>query len=148
MNHISFDATINAGKTEITIIPEPELQPYTGYVLIVKDIEDYSNNTLGGNIAKSYFTTGASQHSSIVSEARNEYTVYPNPFKGEFVIDFGSAETRKIEIYDFTGNIVFYTISHGESHKVNLGKLSPGIYFIKINKLNSPENILLKLINK
>jgi hypothetical protein len=149
MNHVSFDASINAGKTEITVIPESELQPYTGYVIIVKDIEDYSNNTIDGNIAKLYFTTGASLNTLFsFPGAKDEYTVYPNPFKGEFIIDFGSIETRFIGIYDFTGTDVFHAISYGESYIVNTDKFSPGIYFIKINKLNSSEITLLKVINK
>jgi len=149
MNHVSFDAKINAGKTEITVVPESELQPYTGYVIIVRDIEDYSNNTLSGNITKSYFTTGASGHTPVIfSESKVTYIIYPNPCNGEFVIDFGSIETRKIEVYDFTGNIVYHNISNNEAHIVSLDKLPPGLYFIKINKLNSSENILLKVINK
>ncbi len=148
-NHISFDATVDAGKTVITLITDSALKPFTEYVVIIEKIEDYNDNPLDTSLAKSFFTTGESQPSSVyTSESNLIYTVYPNPFKGEFLIDFGSIETRNIEIYDFTGNNIYHAISSGESHIVHMDMLSPGIYFIKINKLNSSENILLKIINK
>jgi hypothetical protein len=149
MSHVDFDATINTGKTEITIVPDSELKPYTGYVIIVRDVEDYSNNTLPGNIAKSYFTTGASGLTPVISlKSDSRYIIYPNPCNEKFVIDFGSGETRIIKVYNFSGNVIYREMSDGTAHMVDLRGLPPGIYFVEIIQPDKPGNVLLKVINK
>jgi hypothetical protein len=149
MSHVTFDATINTGKTEITIVPDSELKPYTGYVIIVRDVEDYSNNTMPGNIAKSYFTTGASGLTPVISlKSDSRYIIYPNPCNEKFVIDFGSRETRIIKVYNFSGDVIFSEMSDSKAQTVDLRGLPPGIYFIEIIQTGIPGKILLKVINK
>ncbi len=149
MSHVAFDATINTGKTEITIVPDSELKPYTDYVIIVRDIEDYSNNTLPGNIAKSYFTTGASTLTPVISlKSDSRYIIYPNPCNEKFVIDFGSGGTRIIKVYNFSGDVIFREMSDSMVQTVDLRGLPPGIYFVEIIQTGIPGKTLLKVINK
>jgi hypothetical protein len=149
MNHVSFDATINPGKTEITVVPETELEPYTRYVIIVSDIEDYSNNTLSDNSARSYFTTGASPYTKVKPlNSGFPYIIYPNPCNGEFTIDFGSAETRILNIYNPQGNLIYHNVSYSMLQMIDLHALPPGIYILEIIQTRATEKILLKIINK
>ncbi len=148
-NHIPFGATINTGKTEIKILPESELQPYTGYVIIIRNIEDYSNNTLSGNSARSYFTTGASPYTKVRPlKSGFTYLIYPNPCNGKFAIDFGSAETRILNIYNSYGNIIYHDISDSMLQMIDLYGLPPGIYIVEIIQTGPMGKIFLKIINK
>jgi hypothetical protein len=149
MSHVPFDATINTGKTEITIVPDSELKPYTGYNIIIRDVEDYSNNALSGYIARSYFTTGASAYTLVPSGgAESKYILYPNPCHGKFIIDFGSAEPRIIKVYDFSGSLICREISYGMTQAVDLKGLPRGIYFVEIIRPQIPGKVLLKIINE
>jgi hypothetical protein len=148
-NLVPFEATINEGKTEITVVPESELEPYTDYVIIVRNLEDYSNNTLINNSARSYFTTGASPYTKVKPlKTGFPYIIYPNPCNEEFAIDFGSAETRILNIYNTQGNIIYHDISDSMLHMIDLHALPPGIYILEIIQTRTTEKILLKIINK
>ncbi len=149
MKHIPFDATITASKTKITIDADSALKPFTQYVVIIENIEDYHDNAIDTSTSKSYFTTGESELSAVsVSELNSIYRIFPNPSDGKFVIEFNSIETRKIEVYNFTGNNVYNNIFNDKTHIVDLDELPSGMYFIKITKLNSSEKILFKVIKR
>lgn len=75
----------------------------------------------------------------------NEISVYPNPNKGNFVIDFPAQyKTAEIEVLSGTGQVLHMSqISQKES--VNLADLASGIYFVKI-KLDGSSVIRKMLI--
>jgi len=149
MSHVPFDATINAGKTEITIVPDSELEPYTGYEIIIRDVEDYSNNALSGYIARSYFTTGPSEQTQVIPDGtESQYIIYPNPCKGKFTIDFGSVDPRIIKVYNFSGRLICKEISYGMMQAIGLKGLPQGIYFVEIILSDTPGKVLLKVINE
>jgi hypothetical protein len=148
-DHVPFDATINAGKTLITIIPDSELKAYTEYQIIITDVEDYSNNALSGYIERSYFTTGASEQTPVIPEdAKSKYIIYPNPCYGKFTIDFGSVESRIIKVYNFSGSLICKEISYGMMQAIDLKGLPQGIYFVEIIRAQTPGKVLLKVINE
>jgi hypothetical protein len=147
MSNVAFDATINAGKTLITIEPDSELKPYTEYAIIIRNVEDYSSNTLPGNMANSYFTTGASEYTPVKTEtAGSQYIIYPNPNSGKFAIDFGSKETRLINVYNFVGRLLFSETSDSMIQDFDFRSLPPGIFLIEIIQTDAPGKILLKVI--
>jgi hypothetical protein len=147
MSHVPFDATINAGKTKITIVPDSELEPYTGYNIIIRDVEDYSDNTLSGNMAQSYFTTGASAYTPVITKvAGSQYIIYPNPSNGKFAVDFGSRGKRLIKVYNFAGRLLFSKTSDGMVEEFDFQGLPPGIFFIEIIHTDAPGKVLLKVI--
>ena len=149
INYVSFDAEINTYKTKITVDADSELKPFTQYVIVIENVEDYNDNAIDTSTSKSYFTTGKSELSVVNnSESRSLYKIYPNPSDGIFVVEFNSTETRKIEVYNFTGNNVYSNIQNNNISIVDLNNLPAGIYFIRIIELNSPEKVLFKVIKR
>ncbi len=67
------------------------------------------------------------------SISNNKITIYPNPNKGEFVIDLDKYyDNLNIEVIDLLGNRVFNEINSGNKFTLNL-KIKNGFYFIKIH---------------
>ena len=73
--------------------------------------------------------------------------LYPNPTKGEFIIDFSKAiNDLEILIYDINGRVIYEYRSENKS-RINLNpNISAGLYFIKI--ISSNQSSILKLIKK
>jgi len=67
-----------------------------------------------------------------VSSARDDYKIYPNPFKDVVYVDFGlENEDGLLKIYDLSGKKVYsHTLS--ENSSINLGFLSKGVYLCKL----------------
>ena len=84
---------------------------------------------------------------NIAESVFGDIKLYPNPTKGDFVIDFyKSYNELEILIYDINGRIVDEYKSENKS-RINLNpNISVGLYFIKI--INSNQSIVLKLIKK
>ncbi len=67
----------------------------------------------------------------------SDFTLYPNPTRGEIVIDFPQSifETGTLEVYNSTGQLVFkYEGILRNNMKLNLAGLRSGIYWVKIGK--------------
>ena len=73
--------------------------------------------------------------------------LYPNPTKGEFIIDFSkSINELEILIYDINGRVIYEHRSENKS-RINLNpNISAGLYFVKI--ISSNQSSILKLIKK
>lgn len=65
----------------------------------------------------------------------SDFLMYPNPTRGEITIDFPAsiAETGTLEVYNSIGKLVFeYRGTLRNKMSINLPKLIPGIYWVKI----------------
>ncbi len=92
-------------------------------------------------------TDGKDSYSAMVSVDRSkklDYVLYPNPTKGEFVLE-GSVENAQVVVYNILGELVEYNVygrTAGLIH-VDCSTLPKGVYYInvktntetKINKL-------------
>ena len=70
-----------------------------------------------------------------IANDNNEVQIFPNPGKGIITIEFNSnhAVNCGLKIYNTLGeNVYSDSQSHSGSEKINLEKLSVGIYFVKI----------------
>jgi hypothetical protein len=68
-----------------------------------------------------------------------EVLVYPNPTNGNFLVELDQrfSEESKLEVYDFSGRIVFKKdLEAGVRHNINLALLQKGLYFIRIINRN------------
>jgi photosystem II stability/assembly factor-like uncharacterized protein len=76
-----------------------------------------------------------------------DINLYPNPTKGDFIIDFSKLYNElEILIYDINGRIIDEYKLENKS-RINLNPdISAGLYFIKIK--NSSQSTVLKLIKK
>jgi hypothetical protein len=105
--------------------------------------EDYSFN---GDSLTFPFCLGSSSGINEISE--NRFTIYPNPNKGIFNIDFQNSNWNNIDInvYDMVGRKIFEQKNDsGKNIQINIGNVKRGIYLISIssNKGNLTRKILV-----
>jgi hypothetical protein len=66
-----------------------------------------------------------------------EITIYPNPTKGEFIIEVNSAEKQTVQIFDVNGKLMLSKITWSKN-PINASNLEDGIYHISItNAVNT-----------
>ena len=59
--------------------------------------------------------------------------VYPNPVKGTVNIQIeDNKDKAEIRLFDMYGRLVMQQLSSNENTKLNVSKLSPGVYLVKI----------------
>jgi endonuclease/exonuclease/phosphatase family metal-dependent hydrolase len=60
--------------------------------------------------------------------------VYPNPTSGNLTVDFGELIAGSIQIFNPLGILVYeHKIDNKQQHKIDLGDLPKGIYYLNIN---------------
>lgn len=70
---------------------------------------------------------------SIKSESKNNFIVYPNPFENEITIS-GLKSESKIELYDLLGKqIQSFKITNKSEERLRIN-VEPGVYILKVNK--------------
>ena len=71
-----------------------------------------------------------------VTETIEDLNVYPNPVSnGKIYITTKQNLTKEIEIFDVLGKKIYSTSMFGK--ELNISKLTPGIYILKIKENNS-----------
>lgn len=84
------------------------------------------------------------------SFANNLFSVYPNPNKGVFNINFKEAITTQssIKVYDMSGRIVFQKQYQSlmQEQTIDLGAVQQGVYLVEINNndLKQTQKIIVK----
>ncbi|QDO93519.1 T9SS type A sorting domain-containing protein [Formosa sediminum] len=80
-------------------------------------------------------TTHAQSIEANISQNIEELSIYPNPvMNGKLYIVTKENLTKDIEIFNVLGKLIFQTTLFGK--EVNISKLNPGIYIIKIKENN------------
>jgi hypothetical protein len=74
------------------------------------------------------------------------FSYYPNPAKSEITIEaFGcEVQVQGMELYDSWGRTITF-ITPNKNNKVQLGDISPGVYFIKIG-LSNGDSKTIKIV--
>lgn len=75
-----------------------------------------------------------------------DFSYYPNPAKGEIIIEANGCEVqvKTMELYDSWGRKIT-VIKPSRDNKVQLGDISPGVYYIKI-LLTNTESKTIKIV--
>ena len=71
---------------------------------------------------------------SSINTINNVYRIYPNPARSFVNINFENAENREIKITDISGKLVIAKTCTNQISRIDISKLSPGIYLININE--------------
>ncbi|WP_313803571.1 zinc-dependent metalloprotease [Flavobacterium sp.] len=79
---------------------------------------------------------------------KNSISVYPNPNKGSFVIQFSDyVNDFSVEVYDQSGRTVYSNKFEGNSdleQQINLSSAATGVYFVKV--LSGEESFVRKML--
>ncbi len=79
-----------------------------------------------------------------LGENKNDiFSLYPNPSDGIFNIKFTETKTRRINVIDLQGRIVYSEFNSNQNTRLDLSNLSKGIYFIDIEGINRREKIII-----
>jgi hypothetical protein len=85
------------------------------------------------NTIKTQLTTTALSNETFLE---NQFSIYPNPNKGSFTIEFKElANSFSVEVFDVTGKTIYennYDQSANPSQMINLDNVNRGIYFINV----------------
>lgn len=66
-------------------------------------------------------------------EINNEvYSFYPNPTKGEIIVQFTQPTAKTIRIFNTTGKVVYTTTTTQQVASLNLSNLTKGIYILEV----------------
>ncbi|PBQ31280.1 hypothetical protein CNR22_05710 [Sphingobacteriaceae bacterium] len=96
-----------------------------------------------GCFAKAVYVLNVAACTGIKRNEVTEFKIYPNPGKGQYILDSGSEDLKTIVIKDFTGKIVSSSQSSSAQIKINLEQFCAGIYNINISSLGKPVSIKL-----
>jgi PKD repeat protein len=110
----------------------------TAYVATVTISNACSSNNY--TVAVS-ITTGLSE-----IESSNEIFIYPNPTRGDLIVDLTHETEVGILIYTIDGKLVYEEELIQKETKLNLAHLSKGIYFIKVSDKQQNTTYFKKLI--
>ncbi len=73
---------------------------------------------------------------SSLSHFDGEFQFYPNPSQGLIHLTFSDIQTRRVNIYDLVGNLVYMTSFTGHESTLQLNQLAQGSYFLLIDQGN------------
>ncbi len=130
------------------------LQPNTRYVWLIKSRCEGFNTAFSGPVKfkTAAAFSGGQQNNALVTSAVKELSVYPNPTAGNVTISatFAKQQPVSIKVFDLIGKEV-YVLNEGMVSgtfikQLDLNKLSPGTYFIKV--IHNGETEVRKVVLK
>jgi hypothetical protein len=143
---VNYSASVNAWKTQVTLIPDT-LKPLTNYhvEILANSISDGQGNMLG-EAQITTFTTA--EHQGTDENLLEHLAIYPNPTNGMFIIDVTQINPVTINIYDNSGKRI-QTIENIDGNRipVDLSQHKSGIYLVEVI-LDSGASITKKLLKE
>lgn len=147
---LEFDPTSTSDNCEIAFVEndfnntstlENEILP-EGTTTINWTVTDVAGNT---NSCSFDVTVNASTFVGIETLQQKGISIYPNPNKGQFTMQFDAEVSRLVTIVDVTGKTVYSEITNSQLSNVDLD-LHSGVYFIEVTTDDSSQ--LIKMIVK
>jgi hypothetical protein len=124
-----------------------EVGLFEGMLTINSDI---NSDTLIQRIAQQIYLIGKATEGFGFNDLTDEANVifYPNPVDKELVIEFPVKNFKgTIQLYNIYGKCVIKRIVHSSQKiELNTESLTPGVYFVYLNKFNSAGNYCYKII--
>jgi hypothetical protein len=100
--------------------------------------------TAEDGVNKKTYTIIYTQNTTSIEARKNGlYTLYPNP-AGNFIqieYPFTKGSSIKINIYNLTGQLLLQQDFSGENVRIDIGSLSPGLYFISLQEDTGPGEV-------
>ena len=61
-----------------------------------------------------------------------DFTIYPNPNNGKFIISNNGNNIKEVEIYNVLGEHIYQSLVNNQSSEIDLSAQTKGIYFVKV----------------
>jgi len=114
----------------------------TGVQYVARVISRCSNdaNDISYNSELMFFATSLVRDGAIATEAISNFSVYPNPNKGQFTLSFNAAEGGEahISLTDLTGRVVYnrtYNAQAGNNEvAIELESFTSGVYMLQFTQ--------------
>lgn len=112
------------------------------------------NGIIGGKVSAAGFTINVVSPmqitdfpTSIETAEQTDFTVYPNPFETNLVIQTDSNDDFNYEIYSVDGRLIKNGMIQGDNQTINTSELKSGIYLLNLNNNNGVRSIQ-KIVKK
>ena len=96
-----------------------------------------TNGECGGNLTGANSTMTGDVHTTVLGTsdviAKSKIQIFPNPV-ADIISVSGIEDAKSVQIYNMTGQLV---ISEIFNKKINVSKLTPGVYLLRINTKGS-----------
>lgn len=97
-----------------------------------------------GNITPQIFATDVDANLATTSNIKTNFSLYPNPAKGQVTIQTKTTNAVQIEVFDILGKqVIAKEISNGN---LNISSLNAGLYLVKVtqNGVASTKKLIVK----
>ena len=104
------------------------------------------NPCLGASFGQAEdYTIAVGPGLAVADASKTQARVYPNPIVDVVNVDAAS-KVNSIAVYDQAGKLVSTHTLNAVKNQINLGKLTPGVYLMKISTENGTQTV--KMIKK
>lgn len=139
----SFYATINPGKTEITVDPSEALITGQNYFIRIGSVQDNSGNMTMP--ASRTFNVSIPTSVNIPAEG-NRWKIFPNPVREKLFIRSDNEVQSRLELFDGMGKLIIFKNVDKASEEIELHGIPAGIYLLRIISGDTNSVITRKLI--
>lgn len=77
---------------------------------------------------------------------KTNFTVYPNPTRDYFILQFADEQMRSIELIDSIGHVVTKTRQERQIFKLDVQDQKPGIYFLRISDRKNSDTQKIQIL--
>lgn len=117
--------------------PEPRTVDTSTFILpsAAIPLDQYSGTILQNPTKADYITCGGKKSSQMITEEPGfEVRLFPNPNTGEFILTHNHTDEEELalEVYSISGAIVYREKITSDRMKVNMGEISPGVYYYRV----------------
>lgn len=117
--------------------PEPRTVDTSTFILpsAAIPLDQYSGTILQNPTKADYITCGGKKSSQMITEEPGfEVRLFPNPNTGEFILTHNHTDEEELalEVYSISGAIVYSEKITSDRMKVNMGEISPGVYYYRV----------------
>lgn len=106
---------------------------------------NYVNPCLGASYGQAEDYTINVSSLAVSTATKAQANVYPNPIV-DIVNIYAVSKVKSVVVYDLSGKVVSTHAMNAVKNQINLSKLTPGVYMLKIDTENGPQTV--KVIKK
>jgi len=138
--HVSGEENLmypTSATNEITYVNSAS-DSINGHEIVKIYNETNLTSSINGNLLENAMLSSCYSTLSVEKNKNlNTFTLYPNPVRGELLVEQDNSSSYTLSIYNLSGKLVYKYYNLSESvEKLNVSNVKPGLYFVVINQNN------------